>query len=251
MRDILEGYDRPTVRAARAIHEIGAWYDLVLVHGDPAWCDLGATFTGASCVAERIRYTGYVTDRPPAGGVGRPPGVRPGSVLVSTGGGAVGIELATAAIAAARSAWNAYDWHILVGDNLAKEEFDELRRRAGGHAIVERNRPDFLQLLDVAGVSVSQAGYNTVAEVLAAGVPAVLVPYVAAGQAEQTFRAALLAERRRAVMLPGAELELDVEGRALLQAVEQAQSLPAAGGADVALDGAATAAAAVVALASC
>ena len=44
-------------------------------------------------------------------------------------------------------------------------------------------------------VSVSQAGYNTVMETLQAGARAVLVPFAAGSEEEQTIRAQLLAER--------------------------------------------------------
>ena len=44
-------------------------------------------------------------------------------------------------------------------------------------------------------VSVSQAGYNTVMETLQAGARAVLVPFAAGTEEEQTIRAQLLAER--------------------------------------------------------
>jgi predicted glycosyltransferase len=88
--------------------------------------------------------------------------------------------------------------------------------------VVERNRPDFRDLLAGAAVSVSQAGYNTMLDVLAARVPAVLVPFADGNQSEQTFRAARLAAMGFAVALPEAELT----PTRLLDAVHRALTLP-------------------------
>jgi len=60
------------------------------------------------------------------------------------------------------------------------------------NAVIEPNRPDFRSLLAHCAVSVSQGGYNTVADVLAARARAVVVPFSAGGQTEQATRAARL-----------------------------------------------------------
>ena len=60
---------------------------------------------------------------------------------------------------------------------------------------VERFRPDFRRLLRSARLSISQGGYNTLLEVLDAGVRAVVVPYAGGLETEQTLRASLLAAR--------------------------------------------------------
>ena len=61
--------------------------------------------------------------------------------------------------------------------------------------VVERYRPDFSQVLRRCRVSVSQAGYNTTLEVLAAGVAAVFVPFDEMLETEQALRAERLATR--------------------------------------------------------
>ena len=60
--------------------------------------------------------------------------------------------------------------------------------------IVEAHRPDLGAHLAGAALSVSQAGYNTVLELIAHRVRAVVVPYEASGD-EQPLRAGLLAAR--------------------------------------------------------
>jgi len=68
-----------------------------------------------------------------------------------------------------------------------------LASRAPDGVVVERFRPDFRTLLGGARLSISQGGYNTLMEVLDAGVRAVVVPYAGGLESEQTLRANLLA----------------------------------------------------------
>jgi predicted glycosyltransferase len=72
--------------------------------------------------------------------------------------------------------------------------------------IVERFRKDFTQRLRNCVLSVSQAGYNTVLETLQTRTRAVLVPFAAGGESEQTLRATLLAERGLVQMVQEAAL---------------------------------------------
>ena len=74
-----------------------------------------------------------------------------------------------------------------------------------------------------ARLSISQAGYNTVADILAARCRAVLAPYASYGESEQTDRARMMAARDLAVMLDDAMLD----GPRLAEAVEEALALPA------------------------
>jgi predicted glycosyltransferase len=113
-------------------------------------------------------------------------------VVVSIGGGAVGKELLQAALAAAQSgALAPRHWRLLAGNNLPEPVFQELRAQAAGDArvTIERARPDFRQLLAGAGLSISQAGYNTVMDILVAGCPGLVIPFAAESESEQLFRA--------------------------------------------------------------
>ncbi|MGH6928495.1 MAG: glycosyltransferase, partial [Dongiaceae bacterium] len=66
---------------------------------------------------------------------------------------------------------------------------------ADSNVVVERFRSDFQGLLQRCRLSVSQAGYNTVMELLAAGTRAVVVPFAEGGETEQPVRARLFAAR--------------------------------------------------------
>ena len=97
-------------------------------------------------------------------------------------------------------------WRLLAGPNLPDGERAALETAAPEGVTVEANRDDFPALLSRCAVSVSQAGYNTVAEILRAGCRAVVAPYSAGGETEQSFRAQRLHERGLAQVVEEAAL---------------------------------------------
>ncbi len=179
-------------RAREIIARVRADFDAVLVHGDPGLISLDASFARASEIADRLIYTGYVTAPEPSTGGQETAGA--GEVLVSAGGGAMGGALLRAALEARRRGCLADAlWRLLAGPNLPAEEFAALKADLPEGVILERYRSDFSEMLRRCRVSVSQAGYNTVLEIIAAGAPAVLVPFAEMRETEQTLRAELLA----------------------------------------------------------
>jgi predicted glycosyltransferase len=181
-------------RRREIIDRVRADFDAVLVHGDPALIPLEASFAPASEIADRLVYTGYV------GGSDRAAGAADGAgadeVLVSAGGGAVGGQLLQTALAARRRGCLAdLCWRLLAGPNLPPGQFAALAADLPPGVVLERYRPDFPQMLRRCRVSVSQAGYNTVLDILAAQTAAVLVPFADMLETEQTLRAERLAAR--------------------------------------------------------
>jgi len=215
VRDILVEKDRPE-REAEMVETAKAWFDAVLVHGDPAFIPFDATFPRARDLAALIHYTGYVVEdlRPigPQGG---------GEVIVSAGSSATGEALLRTALAA-RSQTSLADatWRLLAGQGLPDAVFADLIAEAGPGVVVERARPDFTTLLGNCALSISQGGYNTVMEVLATGARAVLVPYAGGNETEQTLRVTRLAEAGLVRQI--AEAELNVSS--LVEAVEKAST---------------------------
>ena len=197
LRDVLTDQRNPE-KTAWTLDTFARYFDLALVHGDPDFLPLGRSFPQATEIAGKLRYTGYVVAEMPAPGADERAGagVGGGEVIVSTGGGAVAAPLVEAALGArALSPLDAVTWRLLVGPNTPEAEFQDLAARAPAGFVVERARPDFRALLARARLSISQAGYNTVLEVLAAGIPAVVAPFAAGSETEQSLRAGLLAER--------------------------------------------------------
>jgi predicted glycosyltransferase len=235
VRDILTASRRPE-KTAWILSMLERFYDLVLVHGDPQLVPFEATFPEAAQLGAKLAYTGYVV-------AGAPPATErrdSGEVLVSTGGGAVAEPLVEAACAArALSPLAAAPWRVLVGENLPEARFRRLQELAPAGMVVERSRPDFLALLARCRLSISQAGYNTTLEVLAARRPAVVVPFAAGQESEQTLRARLLAEQGRLALVE----EAGLSPASLARGIEQALALPPPPPMTLALDGAARSAA--------
>ena len=203
--------DIPTVRAeparfAQIVARVRDDFAAVLIHGDERFIPFDAAFPAAPEIADRLHYTGYVTTAPPST-LASEERVESGEVLVSVGGGATGRALLDAAIAARRAGCLARrGWRILAGASLSDEQLAEVRRAAPDGLVVERFRRDFAALLRHCHVSVSQAGYNTVLDILAAKARAVLVPFAAERETEQLIRAEHLAARGAAVLLREDEL---------------------------------------------
>ena len=132
-----------------------------------------------------------------------------------------------------------HPWRLLAGAQVGDVDMLELSALAGaadgcGGVVVERNRPDFSQLLANGRLSISQGGYNTIMETLRAGISSVVVPFAGGAEIEQTLRARLLAERGWIDMVE----ERELNPRTLADAINRAaRRAPATSGA-VRLDGA-------------
>jgi len=192
VRDILVEPGKPE-RIDEMVARVHAQFDLVLIHGDRNFIAFDETFPRMAEIADVSRYTGYVVDpAQPRDAAG--PGA--GEVIVSTGGGAVSDDMLAAAIGArAHSSLADVPWRVLVGHNLPETDFAAYRNGAPDGVTVERARPDFPALLANCRLSISQGGYNTVMEILAARTPAVCIPYAGGLESEQTLRCRLLADR--------------------------------------------------------
>ena len=224
VRDILVESPRPE-RNREMLELVRRYYDRVLVHGDPRFVSLDATFPHAGEIADRLSYTGYVVARSGnfAAEEVRGAGDGEGGVVVSAGGGAVGGRLLEAALLArSRTRLAGARWLLLAGSNLPEDDFRSLAARAPAGVAVERFRPDFAMILRRARLSISQGGYNTLMEVLDAGLRAVVVPYAGGLETEQTLRANLLSARGLVEVV--SEDELGVES--LAAAVERALAKP-------------------------
>lgn len=192
VRDILVEPDKPG-RVDEMVARTRNYFDQVLIHGDPDFIAFDQTFPRMSEIADISRYTGYVVEPAPAR---QENGPGAGEVIVSTGGGAVSDDMLEAAIGARPlSSLSDVPWRVLIGHNLPEAAFTAYRDTAPDGVTVERSRPDFPQLLANCRLSISQGGYNTVMELLAARTPAVCIPYAGGLESEQTLRCRLLADR--------------------------------------------------------
>jgi predicted glycosyltransferase len=218
IRDILAPPSKPS-RAARTDAIVARFYDAVLVHSDPNATRLEQSWPVSDALASKLAYTGYVV--PGATGADRG-GTHRDEVLVSAGGGLVGMPLFIAAVDAARC-MPKRRWRLLVGGADADDRMALLRDRASGsRTVIEPVRPDFRQMLHHAAVSVSMCGYNTALDILQAGTPAVFVPFDAGQEVEQTLRADSLRSLGGIEVLPSR----DVTPATLCDAVNRVLAAP-------------------------
>jgi predicted glycosyltransferase len=227
VRDILQEQTKPG-RNEEILGIIQNNFDLVMVHGDPAFAALDRTFPFAAEIRDRIAYTGLVAG----------PATRPSDevfdVLVSAGGGAAGQGLVRATAEAAKLVSPKLKWGLITGPNLPAADFDAVSAAAPANVSIFRFRQDFPSLLASTELSVSQAGYNTVCDILRAGCRSLLVPFAAGGETEQTERA----ERLRAMGLAGFITEADLTPERLADAVETSLAKPKPPANSLAVDGA-------------
>ena len=190
-----------------------------------------------------IEYTGYVSQRPS----GRSPGrdeIQWHSVddrrmtIVSAGGdGRTGLTVC------AYSAWNRILSQSAVADRTlavflplfpGPEELALLERPVGRHSIrLLSFTPHFMDWMQAADLSISQAGYNTCTNLLQTRTRAILVPNPQ--MPDQLRRARLIAERGLAVTIDPADLTPERLADAML---DQFQAPPPQH--DINLDGART-----------
>jgi predicted glycosyltransferase len=217
IRDILQV--RSAQREQESVDLVENYFDTVLVHGDKHFIPLDDSVPSISRVAEKLFYTGYViepsqlesTDSATANlSIEDKAGdmrVGENEVIVSGGGGATCFPLmATALKIKPLSNLSHLTWRFLIGPNLTKAEHDQLLSLATEGCIVEPIRRDFPQLLSNCRLSISQAGYNTIMNVLLAGCPSVLAPFEGKAETEQIARSRRLAEIGRCVMVEEDEL---------------------------------------------
>jgi len=221
VRDLLQPN---AAREDEALERFERYFDRLLVHGDPTVARFERSFGNAAALGERLHYTGYVVEEMPTGDAGKD------EVLVSAGGGAVGQRLLqTATEARPLTSLRNSVWRILAGPNA--KDMEGLRSEG---VIVERAREDFTVRLRNCLLSVSQAGYNTVMETLQARARAVLVPYAAGAESEQTLRAKLLAARGLVEVVE----ESALGAASLAAAIERAAAAPRPPPGAIDLDGA-------------
>jgi predicted glycosyltransferase len=231
LRDILDAPE--TVRRRweleGALAAVECHFEEVLVYGSRDVFDIADQYGWPAHLAERLRYCGYVCAR--AAGSSATirrrhlKGDRPGTKLIvaMAGGGADAFPLfdtllgAVPAILADRTC----KLVVITGPFLPRDQQEVLRRRA-------RNLPvklvstvsDSLSHMAAADLVVTMAGYNTTAELLRVGAPALLVPRPGPS-AEQQMRASLLARRGWVSWLSPASLSTDALATAVLAGLEE------------------------------
>jgi predicted glycosyltransferase len=219
VRDILQQHHKPG-RAEETLGTIDRYFDKVLVHGDPKLAIFGETFPLANSLENKILYTGLVAGPHPA------PPAEHYDIVISAGGGAVGRELVTAAAQMSRQLDKRLRCCLITGPNLPPNKLVSLKAEAGPNIEIFSFREDFPSLLVGAQLSISQAGYNTVCDILRAGCRSVLIPFAKDGETEQTLRALRLKKLGLAHVLSEDELNTSTLTRAVQNAIGEPAPRP-------------------------
>ncbi|HEY6748811.1 MAG TPA: glycosyltransferase [Mycobacteriales bacterium] len=226
LRDIL--VQRPVGQERhdeRAVTRLNASFDAIVMHADPAFATLEDSFHPATPLRVPVHYSGFVAPPAPA-----PADLPLARLIVSAGGGMVGEPLVRAAVEVHRDLFirTGLRTTAVAGPFLPAPVWEWLQDQARHSPVLDavRRVDDLAAEIGRSALSLSQGGYNTTMDLLRAGTPAVVVPYAAGTEDEQTRRTARLADLGALRMLPARELES--RERLLELLVAAAASTPAA-----------------------
>ncbi len=220
MRDILDAPEiiRRHWRLEGAFDAVEKYYDEVLIYGSQDVFDVSKQYRWPAGAAGRLRYCGYVCSPVPPASAQNPASARVRAshlngepeadlIVAMAGGGADAYGLFDTLLEAAPELGADRPTTIVVvtGPFMPPAQREALARRAGSRVHVLPEVSDSLSYLAAADLVVAMAGYNTTAEILRLGTPAVLVPREGPS-AEQQIRAQLFAERGWVQWLAPAEL---------------------------------------------
>ncbi len=240
LRDVLVEKRDPAAYEARVLDALHRWFDLLLIHSDERLLPLRETFSRFEDIRIPKVHTGFVAARPDIENgrrLRRNLGLNPDEnlVIASCGGGRSGYRLMRAALEACRRLpHRPLHLEAFCGPFMKAEDFRELETLRAPGRVVHRFTPQLIDYLSAADLSISLAGYNTCMNLLATGVPALVLPY--SRQREQPWRVQKLMGCLPMIVL--SEDDLDPERIAAF--IETGLALPRrAGPAIVNLDGAA------------
>ena len=232
VRDILVERNK-SQREEDMVNKAKAYFDHILVHGDPGFISFDQTFPRASELDHMLHYTGYVVEHEQIANSHQNQGN--GEVIVSSGSGAVGeVLLRTALRIRPHTYLSNAKWRLLAGHYMTDQVFDSICFDAYEGVVVERARPDFVTLLKNCRLSISQGGYNTLMEVLATGAIGIAIPYSGGQETEQTLRAKLLEERGLLRQIP----ETCLTDKMLINSVNDTRNECRGKSANIKMDGA-------------
>jgi predicted glycosyltransferase len=208
LRDILD--DPAIVRARWAVDrsvDACKYYDEIWVYGCQRLYDPIREYQWPDDMARKVRFCGYLEVEPaerPRDAVRRSFGLaHERFIVVTVGSGAVGFPVLDAYLRALAHVPDVINLFTLIvgGPALSAEQQLLIRRKSeeiSSHH--PRRRVEFVDFLPglvdcmaAADLVVSQAGYNTLMEILRLGVRAIVIPYGALYQ-EQIIRASLVAK---------------------------------------------------------
>jgi len=162
IRDIMQE-DRKEKRVLESNDLVKQYFDFIFVHGDENLISIEETLQGVETFKEKIRYTGLVTPEE-------------------------------------KDVQHSTEFEC-DGTEVSDEDFKLLQDQCTSGMRIVRYIPNLAEVMKQVKVSVSHAGYNTVADVLRSGCASVLYPYTGGRETEQLRRASIMDRQNIAVML--------------------------------------------------
>jgi predicted glycosyltransferase len=203
IRDILVNRREQAKYEQRVCEIVNSFYDLVLVHGDERFQTLEETFSRVSDLQCPVAYTGYVVQQSRAAtaerSTVRPERSQKPTIVVSNGSGKCpsGHLLLESILRAAPLLQKhiPHQLQVFAGPLIPEDVYESLQDIAAplDNVTLARYTPDLPGTLRLAQLSISMAGYNTVMDILTAGVRALVYPVTGNGDEEQSIRAGKLA----------------------------------------------------------
>lgn len=196
-------------------------YDRVCVYGMRELFDPQKVYAPAMDGVKHLDFTGFII--PPIKERKKISAARRRKrVLVTFGGGGDGVQRAETYLQALKLKQVHWDSHIITGPLMDRHIKQRIHKQAQklepiGSVKVQRFHRNIPALLHEVDAVVSMAGYNSCAEILQTGTPAVLLPRSFPRQ-EQLIRAKIMAKRGWASFLSSE----DTNPHSLLDAVETA-----------------------------
>jgi predicted glycosyltransferase len=199
LRDILVEKSDTAKHEERVSRIVNSYFDLILIHGDPAFQELDETFHRVGDLHCEIQYTGLVQQEEPALTAVSTQFDTVPTIVASIGSGRYrhGQVLLESVIQAAALLGEKipHRFRVFAGPLIPHEVYAALEQmaRQARNVEIEKYSPHFIEHLKRADLSISMGGYNTIMNILATGVRSLVYPYTANDDLEQQIRARKLA----------------------------------------------------------
>lgn len=198
LRDIVVTKQDQSRHEEKICRLMNQYFDLLLIHGDPAFQPLDLSFSRVEDLHCPVFYTGYVVQESASKDADLPLIDRDTPlILTSVGGGRFGHELLFCVVDAAQYLEHLpHQILVFTGPFCPPEVFATLEIKAAErpNVVLQRYTPNLLAHMHQADLSISMAGYNTTMNVLTSGVRAMMLPFTGNDDQEQTLRAERLEE---------------------------------------------------------
>lgn len=217
-------------------HALDLLYDAVLVYGESSVADPRVEYEMPASVSGKVHFTGYLGRGVPRlarktvrGGLGIN---QERLVVVHAGGGGDGAHLIDTYLQSTPLLPRDVHSLVVTGPLMDRPSLDRLRGDVPSGVTLVEYQDDLASTIAAADLSVSMGGYNTICEVLSAGVPALVVPRFFPRR-EQCIRAQKLATRGLLDVLMPASLSPETLAEHVISGLESCHHDPDG----IALDG--------------